>query len=182
MISKYSHKGLTWIDLESPKEEEIIYILEEYTIPIFIKDEIFSKPTNDVIRLDHGFIFAYLNFSSDQSEKNDTNKVIFIISDNYIITIHDKPIEALSEFLKEMELDTLKNEKFDINNNKLLFAHLMKSLFVNSQKQILSNTIRINTLKNQLSRKNKQLRSLFLLATFLIIAIILLSAYVFNHI
>ena len=180
MISKYHHKELNWVDLESPKEEEIIYILEEYTIPIFIKDEIFSKPTNDVIRLDHGFIFAYLNFSSDQREKSDINKVIFIISDNYIITIHDKPIETLSEFLKEMELDTIENKKFDINNNKLLFAHLMKSLFVNSQKQILSNTIRINTLKKQLGRKNKQLISLFLLATFLIIVIILLSIYVIS--
>ena len=182
MISKYSHKGLSWIDLDAPKQEEIAYIFEEYTIPIYIKEDIMAGSLNDIIRLDHDFIFAYLNFSNGSLLEQSNQKVIFIICDNYIITIHDKPIKALTEFLKEIELDTFKNEKFNINNNKLLFSYLMKSLFVNSHKQIISNEEIIKNLKSQISEKNKKIKNQKILSFILLGIIILISIYVISHI
>jgi hypothetical protein len=177
MISKYSHKGLSWIDLESPKEEEITYIFEEYTIPIYIKEDILSGNKDDIIRLDHDFIFAYLNFFNDSLSPHGNEKVIFIICDNYIITIHDNPIKALTLFLKEIELDTFKNEKFNINNNKLLFSYLMKSLFVNSHKQIIQNEIIINNFDSILINKNKKIKKLKITLFALLGITILISIY-----
>lgn len=176
MISKYNHKGLSWIDLESPKEEEITYIFEEYTIPLYIKEDIMAAHNEDIIRLDHDFIFAYLNFDNIGNETKN-QKVIFIICDNYIITIHDNPIKALTEFLKEMELDTFKNEKFNINNNKLLFSYLMKSLFVNSHKQIIKNEIIINNFDSILINKNKKIKKLKITLFALLGITIIISIY-----
>lgn len=175
MISKYSHKDLNWIDIQPPKEEEIAYIFDEYAIPLFIKEEILLKTEDDIIRLDHGFIFVsfyYHLFSSDKSIKN---KLIFIVSDNFIITIHDELIESLSLFLKEMELNIITKEKFDINNNRVLFAHLLKNLYINSQNQLIANDAIIKNLKEAISKKNKTIKSLTILSGILLSAIILIS-------
>ena len=87
MISKYSHRELNWVDLESPTEEEVAYILEEYTIPLFIKEDISRKPKEDIVRLDHSFIFAYLNPPQFPLDENKDNRLIFIANDNFIIII-----------------------------------------------------------------------------------------------
>ena len=115
MISKYKHKGLNWVDLESPTEEEITYILEEYAIPVFIKDEISLKSKEDIIKLDNSYIFAHLNLPDYSQGGNNSNRLIIVTNDNFIVLIHDEPIDALRELSKEMELDTLTEEKFGSN-------------------------------------------------------------------
>jgi len=174
VISKYKHKELAWVDLESPSDEEVAYILEEYNIPLFIKEEILSKPKEDIIRLEQGYIFAYLNLARILSDKSTSNRLIFIANDNFIIVIHDKPIQALGEFSKEMELDIVTEEKFGTNNNKLLFAHLLKSLYVNSQNQLASDEDKIKILEKQILREKKRLKLLIILSFILIGAIILI--------
>ena len=40
MISKYSHKKLNWVDIESPKEEELLHVIEQYSVLSVIKEKI----------------------------------------------------------------------------------------------------------------------------------------------
>jgi Mg2+ and Co2+ transporter CorA len=174
MISKYKHKGLNWIDLESPSGDEVAYILEEYNIPLFIKEEITSKPKDDIIRLEQGYIFAYLNLARILPDKSTSDRLIFVANDNFVIVIHDKPIQAFGEFSKEMELDIVTEEKFGTNNNKLLFAHLLKSLYVNSQKQLTSDEDKIKIIEKQILNEKKKLKLLIVLSFVLFGAIILI--------
>lgn len=174
MISKYKHKGLNWVDLESPTEEEIAYILEEYTIPIFIKDEISSYPKNDIVRLDYGFTFAHLNLSRVPHAEKNNNRLIFIANDNFIVLIHDEPIDNLRELSKDMELDTLTEEKFGSNNNKLLFAHLLKNIYTNSQKQIFERDARIKHLQDKITKNNKKSKSIIIYILLSLLTVILL--------
>jgi len=182
MISKYRNKGLIWTDLESPKEPEINYVLEEYNIPSIIKEEMDINPKDDIIRLYNGYVYASLSFPQLTLNTNIENKLIFIVNDNYVISIHNEPIHALSAFLKEMELDTIKNEKMDISDNKLLFANLLKSLYVNSHREIISDNTRINNLKEQIIKKNEKIKSLRISIASLLIIIILISIYAVIHI
>lgn len=177
MISKYSHRELNWVDIESPTEEEVAYILEEYTIPLFIKEEIARKPKEDIVRLDHGFIFAYLNPPQFPLDENKDNRLIFIANDNFIIIIHDEPIQALGEFAKEVELDTITEERLETNDSRLLFAHLLKNLYINSQKQLVEKEIEIKNLKKQLIKNKEKLRLfrwLFIISLMAIILIVCL--------
>ena len=43
MISKYNNKGVTWIDLEDPSEEEFHYIIDLYSIPRVIEEEMRTR-------------------------------------------------------------------------------------------------------------------------------------------
>lgn len=177
MISKYNHKELIWIDLESPSEEEIFHIIEQYSIPLYIKEEIMLKTHEDRINLDNDFIFASLYFPQAEGGENRDNKLIFVVSNSFILTIHNEPMQALNIFSKEMELDIITEEKLKISNNKLLFAYLLKSLYVNSQKQLVMNYIQIKSLKKQLlkkSKKSKLLTWLFIISLIAIIFIVCL--------
>lgn len=178
MISKYNHKELTWIDLESPSEEEIFHIIEQYPIPLYIKEEIMLKTQEDRISLDNDFIFASLYFPQLLISKNKNNKLIFVVSNNFILTIHNEPMQALNIFSKEMELDIITEEKLKISNNRLLFAYLLKSLYVNSQKQLVINEMEVKSLKKQLLQNNKKLKSLTLLSIISLIVIILISLFI----
>jgi len=87
MISKYSHNSLIWIDLESPKEEEIFYIMEEYSIPAPIEEEIRIKSKESKTKLYSGLVFISLDFPQVLNDNNKIldNKIIFIINNNFII-------------------------------------------------------------------------------------------------
>jgi len=171
MISKYSHKELIWTDLEAPKDTE------EYNIPSIIKEEMLSNKNEDVIRLYNDYIYAFLSFPQIlESEKVD-NKLIFVASDKYILSIHNEPIQALSAFLKEMELGTMGDNSNNIEDNKLLFAHLLKSLYVNSHKQIIAHDAKIKFLKNRIDKNNKKLKRLMILAIIALVLIIIISIW-----
>jgi len=176
MISKYRHKELVWVDLESPTEEEVAYITEEYTIPPFIKENIARNSQEDIINLDNSFTFAYLNLPRVLTSKKENNRLIFIANDSFIIVIHDEPIQALGEFSKEMELDTITGERFK-NNSKLMFAYLLKDLYINSQKQLVAEDTKIKIFRKQILQKSKILKSfiwLFIVSLIVIILVICL--------
>ncbi|MFA6515049.1 MAG: CorA family divalent cation transporter [Candidatus Paceibacterota bacterium] len=180
MISKYSHKELTWIDLESPKEEEINYILEEYSIPSYIKEKIENRGNNDEISIDYDYLFTSIDFPQNKTTQN--SKLFFIVNDSFIISIHNERITSLSSFIKEIELNINSSQKLDISNNKVLFAHLLKNLFIGSQKELLLSNIKAENLKQQILKNNKKLKLLTTLSFVSLGAIMLISIYVFSHI
>lgn len=170
MISKYSHKGLTWIDLKSPSEEEISHVIEQHSIPAHIQEEIQINTKEDKINIENDFIFARLNIS----HHNKTSKIIFIVNDDFVLTIHDNPIISFDKFGKEMELDIIVEEKSKIKTNKLLFAYLLKNLYLNSETQLIASNEKIENLEKKLLQKNKKLKLLMLLFILYFIVIMLI--------
>ncbi len=157
MISKYSHNSLAWVDIENPKEEELFYIMEEYSIPESIEAEIISRKKESKTKLYSNLIFISLNipYILGESNKEIDSRITFIVTNNFIITIHDEPMEALGEFLNNLEMDTTLPEELRINNNSLLFFYLFKSLYINIKEQLATNKIQIKELENTLIDKKK---------------------------
>lgn len=162
MISKYSHKELTWIDLESPNNEEISHIIELLSVPVYIAEKINNNTKEDILDIDERFIFTSMK-----------GELIFVVNDDYILTIHSKSISAFRKFGKEMELDIIVEEKSKIKNNKLLFAYLIKNLHLSSQDELFLNNIQIKKLKKELMVKNKKLKLFIILSIILLVTIII---------
>jgi len=157
MISKYSHKELNWIDLESPTEEEIEYIVELYPVPLDIKNRLYDKTKEDRFELNYDFIYASIE-----------NKITFIVCDRFVLSIHQEHMPAFTTFSKELEIDMVSIEK--INSNKILFAHLLKNLFKNREVELSSKNKQIEKFKNQILEKNKKINNR---NTYIIILIII---------
>ncbi len=160
MISKYIYKELNWIDLESPQEEELIHILEQYRIPSNIKDKILAKNLNETIDINDDSIVVFIK-----------NSIIFIVNNNLVLTIHHKPIEAFDQFSKEMELDINGNKK--ISSHKLLFAYLLKNLYTSSQDQLINNENQIIKLKKKIKLNHRKNIQMLIVILILFISLIL---------
>lgn len=173
MISKYSHKGLTWVDLESPSEEEISHIIELHSIPRYIEDEIKINRNEDKISIDDDFIFAFLGIPHALSIEGKNNKVIFVVKNDLVLTIHDNPIHAFDKFGKEMELDIIVEEKSKIKNNNLLFAHILKNLYLNSEIQSVLSELKVKNLENIILQKNKRLKLFTILSILFLVTTII---------
>lgn len=164
MISKYSHKGLNWVDLKSPSEEEILHVIDQLSIPSHIESKIRENKQKDIINIDEDFIFVSIK-----------NEFIFIVNDEFILTIHSHPMQAFDNFSKEMELDIMDEDQSKIKNNKLLFAYLLKNLYSETKLKSITDSFNIRNLEEQILKKDKRLKLFrFLSMIFLVVIIILL--------
>lgn len=180
MISKYSHKQLIWIDLEKPTLEEIHHILEEYSIPEYIKNMFKSDIGYDKIYSDHDYIFVCLPFLHENNSSE--NQLIFIVTDDFIISIHDEPTTILRDYFKEIELNIISDNKLVIDNNRLLITYIIKNLYVNLEKQLVMTESMVKNYQKHIFKINKKNKNLKVLSFILLGAIIIISIYVFSHI
>ena len=138
MISKYNYKGLTWVDLESPTEDEIRHIMEEYSIPVLVAEEIHSKSLQSKVDLYPNFIYLILHFPYLSHHKNNSTEkeIDFIVGKDFIITSHYEFIEPLHEFTKTFEVDAILEKRIDVDHAGFLFFHLIKTMYVHSRYQL----------------------------------------------
>lgn len=172
MISKYSHNRLLWIDLETPTEEELTYLLEEYQIPVQIEEEIRSKTLKTKVKFSNETVFASFYFPKILHTDNKfiDNKVIFVVCEDVVVTIHDKPTDAIGEFLNNLEMDSAILDKLKITSNGLMAFYLIKSLYVNLKEQLVINSAAIKELENKIvSNKNKNISKLIYNKNYLLI-------------
>lgn len=138
MISKYTYKGLTWIDLESPTEEELVHIMEEYKIPVLVGEEMHAKSLQSKVDLYPNFIYLILHFPqiSHKGGHSIEQEIDFIVGNHFIITTHYEFIDSLHEFAKTFEIDAILEKRMDIDHAGFLFFHLIKTLYINSRYQL----------------------------------------------
>ena len=43
MISAYKYQGVTWVDLESPTEDELLHVISEYNVPENLLNELVTE-------------------------------------------------------------------------------------------------------------------------------------------
>ncbi|MFA6089627.1 MAG: CorA family divalent cation transporter [Candidatus Woesearchaeota archaeon] len=138
MISKYTYKGLTWIDLESPTEDELSHIMEGYSIPAIVGEEMKHETLQSKVDLYPNFIYLILHFPelSHKGNRSVEKEIDFIVSKEFIITTHYEPIDSLHEFSKTFEVDAILEKRMDVDHGGFLFFHIIKSLYVNSRRQL----------------------------------------------
>ncbi len=138
MISKYTYKGLTWVDLESPTEEELVHVMEEYAIPVLVGEEMHTKSFQSKIDIYPTFIYLILNFPqlSHKGTRSMEQEIDFVVGTNFIITTHYEFIDSLHEFSKTFEVDAILEKRMDIDHAGFLFFHLIKALYLHSRYQL----------------------------------------------
>lgn len=172
MISKYKNKGIVWIDLTSPQEEEVLYVLDEYQIPEDIKQEIHSPTKDHNTFIENDTLYSIIKFSQREPIES-SSKMVFIKNQNFVITIHDQPLSSIEQFSSELELDTVIESESKIRNQELLFANLVRKMLTEMHDKVLLKDINISSLKRKNSSLEKKYKILFILNLVLLISLIL---------
>ncbi len=130
MINRYTHKKLTWIDLFSPTQEEVRGLYEEFGIPTAVAESLLSKNTEARAIWFDSCLYLSLEFpSKDKSGKIVTNELDFCIGKDFLITKRNSEINAIHEFTKIFEVDSILNKSENLEHAGFLFYHLMRHLY-----------------------------------------------------
>ncbi len=131
MRKEYTHKGLTWIDLESPTKSEIREIMEEYSIHPLVAEELVAPTLRPKVDLYDNAIYLILHFPAHRhtNSSGQNQEIDFIIGKDFLITAHYDTVDALHKFQKIFEANSITNEKHLGEHAGFIFYYLIKKLY-----------------------------------------------------
>lgn len=133
MISRYIHQGMTWVDIESPTREEIAHIVDEFTLPELIAEDMFSGTPHAKVDLYNNCMYLILHFPV---KKKAEQEIDFIIGEKFLITVHYERNEALTDFAKSLEHHHTASHSRPFAHAGILFADMMKHVYKHSLRDL----------------------------------------------
>ncbi|OHA81522.1 MAG: hypothetical protein A2675_03585 [Candidatus Yonathbacteria bacterium RIFCSPHIGHO2_01_FULL_51_10] len=131
MISRYTYKDLVWVDLESPTEEEVRVVMEEFSVPPILGNELMSLSVRPRVDLYRDFIYLILHFPTitHKHGKRTEQEVDFIIGKKFIITTHYEVIDPLHEFSKVFEVNSILDKSNIGDHAGFIFFYIIRELY-----------------------------------------------------
>lgn len=131
MISKYTYKKLTWIDLEKPTNQEVLSLIDEYRLPELFVQELLTPIPRAKVDKYGDFISLVLHFPilTKSVVLDSAQEVDFIIGKNFIITAHEGSVNALYEFSKLFEIDLALNKNIASDHAGHLFYFMIREMY-----------------------------------------------------
>lgn len=159
MISKYTYKGLTWIDLENPTNGEVSHVNEDYNIPSFFTDGLMNKDPEIGITGQEDVIQVVLNFPKINNHKNTKvdQKITFLVGRNFIITSHSHHIDTLIQFSKKLEVKLSLEQPLSVSNASLVYFSIVKNLINNGTDDLKGVEIQLENIEKKHPKKSKKI-------------------------
>lgn len=138
MITTYTHKNLTWVDLESPTAEELAPIAEKYNVHPLVVHELLSPSDRSKVDLYDNCIYLILHFPTTNIKNAGAiaEEVDFVIGKNFVITTHYANVDVLHEFGKKFETNALLNRKPVGTHAGFLFFAIIEHLYTSLEEQL----------------------------------------------
>lgn len=131
MLTKYTHKDVTWIDLESPTREEIHKIMDEYSIHPIVAEELLMPTLKPKVELYDNSLYMILHFPAFRHTHSleQNQEIDFIIGQNFIITTHYDTIDPLHKFSKIFEVNSILDKNEIGTHAGFMFFFMLKKLY-----------------------------------------------------
>ncbi len=120
--------------MQNPSKEEMVHIMEEFSIPPLVTEEAMTSTLHAKVELYDALIYMILHFPpSHRDGVNGTEQEIdFIIGKNFLITTHYESIYPIEQFAKNFEKNNSFGLESKISHGGFLFIEMMKSFYQHS--------------------------------------------------
>lgn len=132
MISKYTYKKLTWIDVEKPTREEIEYLKDTYNLPTLIGDELLAESVRAKVDVHENLIFMIMHFPTGNpnlNRKGIEQEIDFVVGHDFVITVHYEPVQSLIDFSKQFNQGSKLERGKPIPHAGFLLHFIIKELY-----------------------------------------------------
>jgi magnesium transporter len=130
VITKYTFKKLTWVDLESPSKDEVASVVDTFDLPPLVGDEMLSKTLRSKVDRYDDVIYLILHFPVRHKDgKIREEEIDFVIGKEFLITTHYGKLEAIKEFSDLFEKDSRLEKRNESEHAGFLFFHLINELY-----------------------------------------------------
>ena len=133
MTNTHSARGLVWIDLQSPTDEEISSLVKRYGLHPLVGEELKDSPSPAKVELYKDYMMVILTFPV-RVNRNGKYSVVdreidFVIGKDFLITSHPDGVDQLEYFAKIFETNTILKKDAQIEHSGHLFYHMVKKLY-----------------------------------------------------
>lgn len=131
MITRYTYKDLVWLDVESPSQEEVRQIMQEFDIDPLIAEELLVPTLKSKVDLYKDFIYLILHFPAIKHTYSGTpnQEIDFIIGKKFIITARYDTIDPMHKFSKVFEVNSI-IDKSDMGEHAgMIFFYMIRKLY-----------------------------------------------------
>lgn len=141
-----------WVDLGSPRKEEIDSILEEFNLPSDLSEMMYTNDKSAKTDVSTFYTYSVLHFPQivDSRGNVKNQEVNFIIGKNFLITIHYEINNVLNKFAKKFEAEELLKDGIILENSASLFYYLIQILNEDTQIQLSNLYTAISNRRNTL--------------------------------
>lgn len=143
MIYTYKHKDITWIDLENPTRSEVRELIEKNGIDPIVANELLVPTTRSRVDLHKDFIYLILHFPQkilhseyNQKLSKESIEVDFIIGKNFIITTRYGAVDAILEFSKVFESDSILDRSNISKHAGYVFYYMIKAVYKSMYEEV----------------------------------------------
>ena len=140
MLTKRIHRGLVWIDLESPTQEEIREIAAAYQLHPLVVHELSAPTLKPKVDFYGNFIYLILHFprlrknterTLHMSRGSGDQEIDFIIGKKFLITVRYGGSHTVQIFGKMFEANTVLDKRALGAHAGFIFFHLLGKLYEN---------------------------------------------------
>jgi len=131
MITRYTYRDLVWLDAESPTQDEVRQIMQEFDIDPLVAEELLVPTLKSKVDLYKDFIYLILHFPAIKHtySANPNQEVDFIIGKKFIVTARYDTIDPMHKFSKVFEVNSV-IEKSDIGEHAgMIFFYMIRKLY-----------------------------------------------------
>jgi len=133
MTTTHAARGLAWIDMQSPTDDEIASVVNRYALHPLVGEELKDSPSLAKIDFHKDYMLVVLTFpvriKKGASYEVVDREVDFVIGQNYLITCHAEAIDQLEYFAKIFETNTILNKDSKIEHIGHLFYYMIMRLY-----------------------------------------------------
>jgi magnesium transporter len=129
MISTYKHDKVTWIDLEAPTRDEVRKLIDKYSIDPVVGNELLSPSDKPHINFHDTYIYLILHFPTNNSDEGSVEEVDFVIGKDFIITTRYSAVDALMQFSKIFEVNSLLEKSSLGEHSGYIFFQMITNLY-----------------------------------------------------
>ncbi len=145
MISRYKYRDLVWVDIESPTNEEVRQIMDEFDIHPIVADELLGPSMRPKVDHYENFIYLILHFPAIRhSHKSKSQEVDFIIGKQFLITVRYELLDPLHKFSKVFEVNSILDKSEIGDHAGFLFFYMIRKIYssLGHELTIISDTLK----------------------------------------
>lgn len=130
MKTVYKYKDVSWIDLVEPTPEELDEVVKQYGIDPLVAHELSSPSLKYRVEPKGDYIFLIIYFPAfkQTAEDKESQEIDFIVGKDFLITVRYDEIEALENFAKKVEVESILQKDSPLKPRDLVFFGLLKEL------------------------------------------------------
>ncbi len=134
MLKRYTYKKITWVDLESPSQDEIREVMQEFHIDPLVAEELLVPTVRPKVDLHENYLYLILHFPAylhNHGAAHDygEQEVDFIVGKDFIITTHYEMVDPIHEFSKVFEVHSMVNRSVMGNHAGFVLFFILRNLY-----------------------------------------------------